>query len=333
MTNDDAVPGRGTDHRGTDHPTARPQTAHAGAPAAGAAADPAADPAVAEAVEVLRYAAFATDPAGGNPAGVVPDARGLSAERMLAIAAGIGYSETAFLIPEEADGGADGRYTVRYFSPLSEVPFCGHATVASAVALAERSGPGRFGFATRVGEVPVEVDRGPDGLFRATLTSVEPHTEALDRADVAEALRLLGWAESELDPAVPPRIAYAGARHLVIAVAERTRLADLAYDFDGLAAYMTARDLLTLQLVWREDEHTFHVRDPFPVGGVVEDPATGAAAAALGAYLRELGAVPPAAVLTLHQGQDMGRPGVLGVELREGDARVRVSGTAVVIGE
>ncbi|MFF3069162.1 PhzF family phenazine biosynthesis protein [Kitasatospora sp. NPDC057904] len=277
--------------------------------------------------EILRYTAFATRPEGGNPAGVVPDATGLSDGRMLAIAAELGYSETAFLTP----GTGRGAYAVRYFSPLAEVPFCGHATVASAVALAARTGPGRFVFSTAVGEVPVEVAADADGVLRATLTSVEPKVEDVSEGDVAEALALLGWAAADLDPDLPPRVAYAGARHLVLAAATRDRLARLAYDFDGLAAYMTARDLLTLQLVWRESAHVFHVRDPFPVGGVVEDPATGTAAAAFGAYLRELGAVGAPAVLTLHQGEDLGRPGLLHVELREGDARVRVSGAAVPI--
>ncbi|WP_329491143.1 PhzF family phenazine biosynthesis protein [Kitasatospora sp. NBC_01246] len=291
-------------------------------------------PAAAPQSDVLRYAAFSTDPGGGNPAGVVLDASGLSAERMLAIAAELGYSETAFLIPDAAGsvaGPAGAGYTVRYFSPLLEVPFCGHATVASAVALAERTGPGRFVFATQAGEVPIEVDKGADGVLRATLTSVEPHIEEVSGADVEEALALLGWSADELDAALPPRIAYAGARHLVLAAATRDRLARLDYDFDGLAAYMTARGLTTVQLVWRESEHVFHARDPFPVGGVVEDPATGAAAAAFGAYLRERGAVTAPATLTIHQGEDLGRPGVLGVELRADDTRVRVSGAGVVI--
>ncbi|MFE2723608.1 PhzF family phenazine biosynthesis protein [Kitasatospora sp. NPDC059327] len=292
-------------------------------------------PAAVPETDILRYAAFAGDPAGGNPAGVVLDAAGLSAERMLAIAAEVGYSETAFLVPDAAAAAVAGRagagYAVRYFSPLLEVPFCGHATVASAVALAERSGPGRYVFATAAGEVPIDVDKGADGTLRATLTSVEPHVEEVNEADVAEALALLGWSAEELDAALPPRIAYAGARHLVLAAATRDRLARLDYDFDGLAAHMTARGLTTLQLVWRESEHVFHVRNPFPVGGVVEDPATGAAAAAFGAYLRERGAVTVPAVLTLHQGEDLGRPGVLGVELREGDNRVRVSGAGVAI--
>ncbi|MEV5614115.1 PhzF family phenazine biosynthesis isomerase [Streptomyces sp. NPDC052225] len=277
--------------------------------------------------DVLRYSAFTTRPAGGNPAGIVLDATGLTDAGMLKIAADLGYSESAFLTP----GPDDRTYTVRYFSPKAEVPFCGHATVATAVALAERLGTGDFLFRTQAGEVPVTVDADDDGTLRATLTSVEPHVEGVADADLAEALAALDWPAADLDPALAPRISYAGARHLVLAAATRERLAELDYDFERLAALMRRLDLTTVQLVWREDEFTFHARDPFPVGGVVEDPATGAAAAAFGAYLRALGLVPDAAELTVHQGADMGRPGELTVTLREGDARVRVSGAAVPI--
>jgi PhzF family phenazine biosynthesis protein len=275
----------------------------------------------------LRYTAFSTSPTGGNPAGVVLDASTLSAQQMLAIAAEAGYSETAFVTARE---GEEGRILdVRYFSPKAEVTFCGHATVATAVALAERIGVGDLLFRTPAGEVPVSVAATGDGTLRATLTSVEPSVEVADEAVVAEALAALRWDAAELDPALPPRIAYAGARHLVLAAATRARLAALDYDFDRLAALMTSLDLTTVQLVWRESATVYHVRDPFPVGGVVEDPATGAAALAFGAYLRELGPVP--AVLTVHQGDDLGRPGVLTVELRNGDPRVRVSGAATRI--
>ncbi|MFD5623063.1 PhzF family phenazine biosynthesis protein [Streptomyces yangpuensis] len=282
--------------------------------------------------EVLRYTAFSGDPAGGNPAGVVLDASGLDEDAMLEIAAGLGYSETAFLTaPPEGLGGREGRaFTVRYFSPKAEVPFCGHATVATAVALAERLGPGELLLATRAGTVPVSVT-AEDGRLRATLTSVEPHTEEIAADDLAEALAALDWPPSDLDPQFPPRIAYAGARHLVLGAATRARLADLDYDFARLEALMRRLDLTTVQLVHRAGPREFHVRDPFPVGGVVEDPATGAAAAAFGAYARELGLVPEEAELTLHQGADMGRPGLLTVGLHAGDPRVRVGGTAVRI--
>ncbi|MCX4848328.1 PhzF family phenazine biosynthesis protein [Streptomyces sp. NBC_00893] len=302
--------------------------------------------------EVLRYTAFSADPEGGNPAGVVLDASGLDDAAMLAVAAELGYSESAFLTgwgepggsgalgsagAQDGTGSQDGgrapaarEYTIRYFSPKAEVPFCGHATVATALALAERDGPGDLVFRTLAGTVPVTVTREGAEL-RATLTSVEPDVLDIAPDDLAEALAALDWPAADLDPALPPRIAFAGARHLVLAAATRERLADLSYDFARLEALMHRLDLTTLQLVWRQAPDVFHVRDPFPVGGVVEDPATGAAAAAFGAYLRDRSLVPGTAVLTLYQGEDMGRPGTLTVELRADDARVRVSGTGARI--
>jgi len=106
--------------------------------------------------EVLRYAAFTVDGCGGNPAGVVLDARGLDAADMQAIAADVGYSETAFLVgrPDEPNG-----HDVRYFSPKREVPFCGHATIASAVALAELSPAAELVFYTPAGVVRMQVSR------------------------------------------------------------------------------------------------------------------------------------------------------------------------------
>ncbi|MEU8701581.1 PhzF family phenazine biosynthesis isomerase [Streptomyces sp. NPDC048680] len=280
--------------------------------------------------DILRYTAFSADPEGGNPAGVVLDAAGLDASAMLAVAAELGYSESAFLTGRtEAAPGARG-YAIRYFSPKAEVPFCGHATVATALAIAERDGPGDLEFTTAAGPVPVTVVRAGAEL-RATLTSVEPHVTDIAPDDLTEALAALDWPATDLDPALPPRIAYAGARHLVLAAATRERLAALDYDFTRLEALMHRLELTTLHLVWRASDTVFHVRDPFPVGGVVEDPATGAAAAAFGAYLRALSLVPDTAGLTLHQGEDMGRPGTLTITLRAGDARVRVSGTGTRI--
>jgi PhzF family phenazine biosynthesis protein len=271
--------------------------------------------------EILRYAAFSTDPAGGNPAGVVLEAGGLCDAEMLAVAAGVGYSETAFLTDRLGPGG----YRVRYFSPLAEVPFCGHATVGTAVALAHRDGPGTFRLTTNAGEVPVTVDAS----MRATLTSVATRVEPLD--DLADLLLALRFAHADLDPGLPPRLAYAGAWHPIVAVRSRQRLAELDYDVPALTALMTARDWTTIQLVWRESAGSYHVRDPFPVGGVYEDPATGAAAAAFGGYLRELGLVDDDATLLLAQGDDLGRPGRITVTLVPGETGVRVSGAAVPI--
>jgi PhzF family phenazine biosynthesis protein len=268
---------------------------------------------------VYRYAAFTDDPAAGNPAGVVLDARGMSDDEMLAVAADVGYSETAFVTATE---GPD--VHVRYFSPLAEVPFCGHATIATGVALAERGSRGELAFHTRSGVVGVVTAQST-----ATLTSVAPHIAAIDAADLDETLAALGWSADDLDPALPPRIAYAGACHPVLAASTRERLGALDYDFDRLKRLMITRDWTTIQLVWREGKHLFHARDPFPVGGVVEDPATGAAAAAFGAYLRELGLVTPPTTITIRQGEDMGRLSLLSVHVPGDREGIEVKGGAV----
>jgi PhzF family phenazine biosynthesis protein len=276
-------------------------------------------------MEILRYTAFSTAAEGGNPAGVVLNAHGVDDVEMQRVAAEVGFSETAFLLP-----GAPGEVSVRYFSPLAEVPFCGHATIASAVAHAERHGPGLLRYATAAGLVPVRTSLGADGTVVATLVSVPPRTAELTVPDLDEILTALRWPRDALDPGVPPRVAFAGAWHPVIGVATRERLATLDYDFDRLGALMAARGWTTVALVHRSDEHTFHARNPFPPGGVVEDPATGAAAAALGGYLRELGLVVPPVTLTVHQGDDMGRPSLLTVDVPpEPDKGTAVSGAAV----
>ncbi|MDF1505189.1 PhzF family phenazine biosynthesis protein, partial [Roseisolibacter sp. H3M3-2] len=143
-------------------------------------------------------------------------------------------------------------------------------------------------------------------------------------------LAALRCAPDALDPAIPPARAYAGAWHLVLAVRDAARLAALDYDFDALRDLMTRDGLTTLQLVWREGADVFHARNPFPVGGVVEDPATGASAAALGGYLRDAGLVAAPATLTIRQGEAMGRPSRITVAVPAAGGIV-VSGSAVPI--
>jgi len=278
--------------------------------------------------DVLRYSAFTDSPGGGNPAGIVLDAAGLSAEEMLRVAAGVGYSETAFVV-----GGDVGERVldVRYFSPEAEVAFCGHATIAAGVALAERHGAGEYVFRTAPGDVPVVTADDGAGEVRATLTSVPPSVRDVAEPLVDRALGSLRWSRDDLDPSLPIRIGFAGAHHLIVPCATRDRLARLDYDFDGLKALMLEQEWTTVDLVRRETPTVWHARNPFPVGGVVEDPATGAAAAAFGAYLRSVGAVTPPATVTVHQGDDMGRPSELVVDLAAGDPRVRVTGRAVPI--
>ncbi|MEV0594481.1 PhzF family phenazine biosynthesis protein [Nonomuraea cavernae] len=276
-------------------------------------------------MEILRYVAFSERADGGNPAGVVFDAAGISSSRMLEIAAEVGYSETAFVTR-----GVDRELTVRYFSPKVEVPFCGHATIATAVAFADLHGPGELLLQTPAGPIEVSTSVTHAGATVATLVSVPPRVEAMEAALLDELLMALHWSHADLDAEFPPRVAHAGASHPIIAARTRERLADLSYDFSLLAILMERAKWTTIDLVWRESDDVFHARNPFPPGGVREDSATGAAAAAFGGYLRALGLVTLPATVTVLQGQDMGRPSTITLSIPKDPASgIAVTGTAV----
>lgn len=275
--------------------------------------------------EVLRYAAFTMDGRGGNPAGLVLDARGLDAVQMQALAANVGYSETAFLVkrPDEPNV-----YDVRFFAPQQEIPFCGHATIAAAVALVERSPADELIFHTPAGFVSVATSVREDGELVAEMTSVAPRTAEPEHELVSAALQALRWSADDLDPEYPVLLANAGSEHLVLVTKTRLRLADLDYDFNALAKLMRDHALVTLQLIWPESKKRYHSRNPFAGSGVVEDPATGAAAAAFGGYLRELGKIGETAAFTIIQGVDMGCPSKIEVSVIGGEPGVRVTGAA-----
>ena len=271
---------------------------------------------------LYRYAAFTTTPSGGNPAGLwIGDAWPPDAE-MQRIAADLAYPETAFIAPARGF-----ERKARYFSPTKEMDFCGHATVAAGVLFGETAGAGDYRFSTNVGLVPVAV-RQRDERWEAALTSVTPRHEPAPPALLQEALAALGWREDELDLSIGPARIFAGNWHLLIAAKTAARLAALDYDFERMKALMLADGLATLQLVWRERADLYHARDPFAGGGLVEDPATGSGAAALGGFLRDAGILHAPASIVILQGEAMGRPSRLEVQIPASGGIV-VSGNAV----
>ncbi|HEX8510438.1 MAG TPA: PhzF family phenazine biosynthesis isomerase [Propionibacteriaceae bacterium] len=275
-------------------------------------------------VEVLRYAAFTRDGQGGNPAGVVLDAGCLADAQMLAVAQAIGYSETAFLLPPQA---AEDRLRIRYFSPRAEVPFCGHATIATAVAHAERHGVGRLELLTAAGPVTVDTQQTTAGIT-ATLTSPTAVTRPVAPAVLEQAFIALHWSPSDLHPAYPPRVASAGNNHLVIGLATPAVLDRFDYDYALLGDLMFDENWTTVHAFWPEAASRFHARNAFPPGGVVEDPATGAAAAAFGGYLRDLGQLRSQDIVTVLQGHHIGAPSRLLVTLAPDGHRMQVTGAA-----
>ena len=281
---------------------------------------------------VLRYAAFTTDPAGGNPAGVVLDASALDAHEMQAIATSIGYAETAFVVADHSPAG--GAREVRYFSPLAEVPFCGHATIATAIALAERQGAQAFRFATSVGDIVINTTHAPGGELIAAFTSVEPQLRDFEPGVLEELLRLLGLTFSDLHFRYPAMEAFAGNWHPVLILAHQDNFDRFSFDPDTLQAFMQEHNwpgtVSVLVDMAENSEPQFEARNLFPVGTITEDPATGSAAAAFGGYLRALNQVKPPTRVLIHQGRHVGRPSLLTINIPAAGGII-VSGTAVTI--
>lgn len=258
-------------------------------------------------MELHRIAAFTDGAAGGNPAGVALCKKMPADAAMLRIAADVGYSETAFVCRQRD------RWRVRYFAPQAEVAFCGHATIASAAVLGERLGAQRFTFELNEASIGVDALHEPDDGWAGAFTSPVTRSEPAEDDLVAPVLKSFGLGSSDLDPRLPVRLASAGANHLVIPLRSRERLAAMAYGFEEMQALMTAAGIVTICLIWRQCADRYHARNAFAFGGVYEDPATGAAAAAFGGYLRDLGNIEPGRIEIL-QGQDMGKPCRLAVQ-------------------
>ena len=274
--------------------------------------------------QVYRLSAFSQDPTGGNPAGVWLGENLPDENTMQAIAARVGYSETAFIAPTSGSN-----RQIRYYSPQAQVPFCGHATIASGVVLGNTEGDGTYYLDTIAGQVPVTVSTNA-GIKQASLTSVTPRHELASEELLYQVLTVLDWDFNELDLSIVPAKAYAGAWHLIIAANSKQRLDQLDYDFEKLKAIMLANDLTTIQLIWRETDALIHARNPFPVGGVFEDPATGASAAALGGYLRDAKIIKAPHSLQIRQGETMGRPSLISVDIPK-EGGIVVMGNAVKI--
>jgi len=276
--------------------------------------------------EILRYTAFAAEPGGGNPAGLVLDAAGLSDDQMLAIARQVGYPETAFVVGSTATGPR-----VRYFSPSAEVPFCGHATVALAVALAEREGTGRRVFTTLAGEVALDAIVGADGAVQVAMTSVEPATRDLDPALLARLFDLLGLEAADIAPGFPVLESFAGNWHPVLVLHDRELFHQFRFAPGPLAELKREAGWAgTVTVLHRTGDREYEARNLFPAGRITEDPATGSAAASTGAYLRHIGAAQPGDRITIRQGRHVGRPSLLLVDVPEAGG-ITVTGSATPI--
>jgi PhzF family phenazine biosynthesis protein len=277
-------------------------------------------------MQIERLAAFADGNKGGNPAGVVIGDALPDAAVMQRVASEVGYSETVFAAPE-GDG-----WKVRYYAPKAEVAFCGHATVALGAALGERYGAATFDLTLAQGKAMVTAARDGDG-WQATLSSPPTWSRVMPESLSAVLCEYFDLKAADLDPRMGPQLAHGGVLHAVLALRDRGRLADMDYPFDDLRDVMLAMGLTTISLIYFASTDLIIARNAFPVGGVVEDPATGAAAAALGGLLVDQGWPLSGGRFMIRQGEDMDVPCVLNVQVtgRPGDP-VQVGGQVRIVG-
>ncbi|HEU4965387.1 MAG TPA: PhzF family phenazine biosynthesis protein [Bacilli bacterium] len=292
-------------------------------------------------VRIYQMDAFTHIPFGGNPAGVVPNADGLTAEQMQQIAREMNCSETAFVMSTDTPG-ADVR--VRFFTPTEEIDLCGHATISTFVVLGlenyfQRDFPFTVVQETNVGLLPVTVSRDEQGRVHALMTQATPRFEECPITP-NEAAKLLGLSPADIDPNLPIGLAYTGLWDLLVPIksveAFKWIKPDLhAIDNHNRSIGVASTHCYSLETV--EEGSHLHTRDFSPAFGIPEDPATGTANGALGAFLLHHGVFTPQQEqlrLVVEQGFEIGRPSYLTVEV-DGEPNsprtVRVGGTAVPI--
>jgi trans-2,3-dihydro-3-hydroxyanthranilate isomerase len=270
---------------------------------------------------------FAERPLVGNGLAVVDDADGLSDEVMLAFARETRLSETTYVQTASAEG-AD--YRNRIWTPGEELPFAGHPSLGTAVAVARWRGSEQAALAqeTKAGLQPIDVRRDGDTaaggeLWRASMLQAE--TVFGPELDPERTMRAAGLEAADAHPELPPQIVSTGLAHAIAPLADPGALARVGPDYPAIDALLSPHEAVVLYLAYCEpEEGRGRARAFSRILELGEDPATGSAVGPLCAYLaRRTGR----SEIKIGQGEEMGRPSTL--EAGMDGERARVSGPAV----
>ncbi len=294
-------------------------------------------------VKIYQVDAFTTCPFGGNPAGVVTDATGLTYSDMLKITREMNCSETAFVL--RADNPA-ADLKVRFFTPSEEVDLCGHATIATFHVLAHE---GKFQLTrdpvtlyqeTKAGVLPVHIKKNKAGKVEVIMGQALPQILATndDVKKISELMRLepLDLKFNDL----PMQIVSTGLPDLMVPVRNLSALKKASPDYGKLADYQKEKGFISIHAFTFEtekEENTVHTRDFAPSVDINEEAATGTANGALGAYLVTHKALPldkDKIIIKVEQGYVMDRPSEIIVEITHQNGTVtdvKVGGSAVTV--
>ena len=294
----------------------------------------------------IQVDVFTDRPFGGNPLAVFPEAEGLTTEEMQRLAREMNLSETTFVLPPQAPG-AD--FKVRIFTPAAELPFAGHPVVGTHWVLAHlgrvalREPLTQVRFELGVGVLPADLHVRGGQVQRVVMTHAQP--AFLDTlSDVAElALGLNLPPDAISGSGLPVQVVSTGIPAMMVPVRSLPEVQGLDFSRLNTAALnrvchqLHTEDVMVFTLQTERPESNVHARNFAPLLGVPEDPATGSASGAMGAYLVHHRSVPisgPTARILSEQGAEIGRPSqvFIEVDLRGPDiAAVRVGGQVVPV--
>ena len=272
---------------------------------------------------------FSSRPLEGNPVAVLTDARGLSTDDMQAIARETNLSETTFILPGEER--TPGTHRVRIFTVQEELPFAGHPTLGTAMAIHHATQQQTIKLDLNVGVIPVEFSTR-DGVAFGEMRQRDPEFgNTHSREDIA---RATGLALDDLSSDVPIQTVSTGLLFTIVPLQKLTTLQRLTLNFAQASEYLDRSDAKFFYFVCRETvdpNATLHARMIFYNG---EDPATGSAAGCCTAWAVRYGVLAPEAQGMIEQGMEMKRPSAIHIRAsRTGDqvANIRVGGHAVEV--
>jgi trans-2,3-dihydro-3-hydroxyanthranilate isomerase len=293
-------------------------------------------------IEIKQIDAFTKTPFQGNPAGVVLRAEGLNSRQMQEIAKEMNLSETAFVVKRWNRRS----FSIRFFTPEKEVNLCGHATIATFYALAKTGeikpcAPyGEVFQKTKAGYLAVRIFFEQGNPRMILMGQAKPRFQPV-RIGPRILSKMLGIETSSLDLQCSPiEKAFTGLWHLIVPMKTRKSI-DLARpNYLELRELNKSLDVTTTHLFTLNSgrkEITAYTRDFAPAAGVDEDPVTGTANGALGAYFVKNQLVPlafPEVKMTFEQGNRLRRKGILTIQVSHRDGKVSevwVGGEAVTV--
>jgi PhzF family phenazine biosynthesis protein len=289
--------------------------------------------------KIYQIDAFTKERFSGNPAGVVVNADGLTDFQMQQIAKELNNSETAFLFSSD-DNDSDG--LIRYFTPKSEVPICGHATIAAMYAKAIENGLDScvLRFKTKVGTLPFEIVKKNDDYQVIMTQGKFEISPAFDTTTTQQILSALGLDYTDTDERCPIQIASTGHSKVMIGIKSRAKLNGLNPNYNSLidiSRQINCNGFFVFTFDSDDDDVLTYGRMFAPAIGINEDPVTGNANGPLGGYLIQHKIVDFKGSLyefNGKQGEKINRPGVVTVSVEiENDlpSLIKIMGNAIVV--